>query len=112
MCSALCMHGHQSSQTACAYAQELDELKLMHEQQQAEQREAPQPGSPAASVHQQDELIAQLTDQLQQSRQDLASQRAKTMALQQVWTGGSRHGQHGFACIHRMHIYVDAQSHT
>lgn len=68
----------------CVYVQELDELKVMYEQQQAEQHEVSQPQSPATSAHQQDELISQLTDQVQQARQDLAGQRARTMALQQV----------------------------
>ena len=70
--------------TMCPWLQELDALRAAFEQQQSEQQEETQPGSSDAAIHHQDELIAQLTGQVQQARQDLAGQRAKTMALQQV----------------------------
>lgn len=77
--------------TMCPWLQELDALRAafeqqQSEQQQSEQQEETQPGNSDAALHHQDELIAQMTGQVQQARQDLAGQRAKTMALQQVST--------------------------
>ena len=64
--------------------QEFDELRVAYDQQQAEHQAAERPESPPVASQHQEELVAQLTEQVQQMRQDLAGQRAKTMALQQV----------------------------
>ena len=65
--------------------QELNGLRGAYEQQQQQaQQESGEGNSPEPGLQDQADLIAQLTEQAQQARQDLAAQRAKTMALQKV----------------------------
>ncbi len=64
--------------------QELDQLKSAHEQLQVQYQELSQQSKAGAENDEQSEAVAHLTQQLQQANQDLAGQRAKTMALQQV----------------------------
>lgn len=64
--------------------QELNQLKSAHEQLQVQYQELSQQSKAGAESDEQSEAIAHLTQQLQQANQDLAGQRAKTMALQQV----------------------------
>ena len=64
--------------------QELDQLKSAHEQLQVQYQELSQQSKAGAESDEQSEAVAQLTQKLQQANQDLAGQRAKTMALQQV----------------------------
>lgn len=65
-------------------SQELDDLKTGHAQLQEQHRQLlQQPKSEPDEAKPLDQ-IAELTEQLQQARQDLSSQRAKTLALQRV----------------------------
>lgn len=64
--------------------QELNELKSAHEQLQVQYQELSQQSKAGAESDEQIDAVAHLTQQLQQANQDLAGQRAKTMALQQV----------------------------
>ena len=60
-------------------------LREAYEQQQHQaQQEAADASSPGPGLQDQADLIAQLTEQAQQARQELAAQRAKTLALQKV----------------------------
>ena len=64
--------------------QELNQLKSAHEQLQVQYQELSQQSKAGDESDEQSEAVAHLTQQLQQANQDLAGQRAKTMALQQV----------------------------
>ena len=64
--------------------QELEMLKSAHGQLQEQCQPLSQQLKPEPQSNEQDDAIAQLTRQLQQAGQDMAGQRAKTMALQQV----------------------------
>ncbi|KAL0017763.1 hypothetical protein WJX77_011853, partial [Trebouxia sp. C0004] len=63
---------------------ELDQLKSAHGQLQVQYQELSQQFKVGAESDEHSEAVAHLTQQLQQANQDLAGQRAKTMALQQV----------------------------
>ncbi|KAL0048136.1 hypothetical protein WJX82_008657 [Trebouxia sp. C0006] len=63
---------------------ELKQLKSAHEQLQVQHQELSQQSKAGAESDEQSEAVAHLMQQLQQANQDLAGQRAKTMALQQV----------------------------
>ena len=64
--------------------QELKQLTSSHEQLQVQHQELSQQSKAGAESDEQSEAVAHLMQQLQQANQDLAGQRAKTMALQQV----------------------------
>ena len=80
--------------------QELDELKIshgqlqgVHSQLQETHQELTQQQKLQAESNSHADLVSELNHQLQQARQDMAGQRAKTMALQQVNLQGLRHRQ-------------------
>ena len=70
--------------TSVVDRQEVDELRRSHGQLQEQYLELSQQQKPEPESSEQGDRVAQLTQQLQQAGQDLAGQRAKTMALQQV----------------------------
>ena len=70
--------------TSVVHRQEVDELRRSHGQLQEQYLELSQQQKPEPESSEQGHRVAQLTQQLQQAGQDLAGQRAKTMALQQV----------------------------
>ena len=71
--------------------QELDEMKVTHTQLrdtharlQEQHLELTEQHRQQTDASAQADVVSELTNKLQQARQDLAGQRAKTMALQQV----------------------------
>lgn len=71
--------------------QELDELKLTHTQLRDAHAQLQEQHLDLTEQHRQQtnasaqaDVVSELTNELQQVRQDVAGQRAKTMALQQV----------------------------
>lgn len=75
---------HQIVMLTVTIWQELEMLKSAHGQLQEQCQPLSQQLKPEPQSNEQDDAIAQLTRQLQQAGQDMAGQRAKTMALQQV----------------------------
>lgn len=75
----------------CLLIQELDELKTTHTQLRHAHAQLQEQHLELTEQHRQQtdastqaDMVSELTSEVQQARQDLAGQRAKTMALQQV----------------------------
>ena len=60
------------------------QLRDVHAQLQQQHHEVTQQQRQQSQSSSQAEMVSELTQQLQQAQQDMAGQRAKTMALQQV----------------------------
>ena len=83
----------------CSPLQELDQLKMTHTQLKDAHAQLQEQHMELTEQHRQQtdgsaqaDMVSELTQELQQLRQDLAGQRAKTMALQQVCSSA--------ACVH------------